>query len=154
MTSDLMADDLGTAEQIRDDGPLDIVDALAQLTFAVLDVLSRCVAEHDLSLTQLRLLGILRDRTPAMASLAERLRLDRSSITGLIDRAEKRGLVARHASTEDARVTLIELTVLGRTTAETLQAAVTQAISTLTATASPKDRQAIIRFSESIVGRR
>ncbi|CAN5286637.1 MarR family transcriptional regulator [soil metagenome] len=131
----------------------DIVDALAQLSFEMLDALTRSAAEHELSVTQLRLLGILRDREPTMASLAERLRLDRSSITGLIDRAEKRGLVARRASTDDARVTTIELTPAGRKTAEALEATVNRAVTALIAGTAQKDRPAIIRFAESITAR-
>src|ERR1700709_255223 len=90
------------------------VDALVQLIFAGPLVLARVAADHDLSVTQLRLLGILRDRTPTMATIADFLELDRSSVSGLIDRAERRGLVSRTASATDARVTLVELTAAGR----------------------------------------
>ena len=91
-----------------------VVDPLVQLSFAVLDILTRVAAAHDLSLTQLRLLGILRDREPTMAEIATFLRLDRSSVSGLIDRAEKRGIVARQTSPRDARVTTVSLTSAGR----------------------------------------
>lgn len=90
------------------------VDAVVQASFTVLDTLTRAAGRHDLSLTQLRLLGILRDRTPTMAALAERLGLDKSSVSGLIDRAERRGLVARQPSSDDARVTTVALTTAGR----------------------------------------
>src|SRR3954462_10769404 len=71
------------------------VDVLVQLSFLVQGVLGRIAAEHDLSLTQVRLLGILRDRRPGMLELARHLGLDKSSMTGLVARAEKRGLVRR-----------------------------------------------------------
>jgi DNA-binding MarR family transcriptional regulator len=80
------------------------------LSFAVHDVLTRVAAEFHLSVTQLRLLGLLRDRTPPMTLIAEHLGLDRSSVTGLIDRAERRGLVSRSTSSEDARVTIVSAT--------------------------------------------
>ena len=48
----------------------DLRDSLVQASFTVIAALSRVAAEHDLSLTQLRMLGILRDREPAMAELA------------------------------------------------------------------------------------
>jgi hypothetical protein len=50
---------------------LGIVDALAQLTFLVQGTLARRAAEYELSIIQMRLLGVLRDRTPAMNDLAK-----------------------------------------------------------------------------------
>ncbi len=47
------------------------------------------------SLTRVRLIGILRDREPGMLELAQHINLEKSSASGLIDRAERRGLVAR-----------------------------------------------------------
>ena len=58
----------------------DLRDGLVQVSFAVIAVLSRVAAEQDLSLTQLRVLGILRDRQPTMAELATYLGLERSGI--------------------------------------------------------------------------
>ncbi|MGY1962144.1 MarR family transcriptional regulator [Nocardia gipuzkoensis] len=65
-------------------------------------VLTRIGSEHDLSLTQLRLLGLLRDRRPRMTDLAAFLGLDKSTMSGLVERAERRGLVARGKSPEIA----------------------------------------------------
>lgn len=96
------------------------VDAVVQSSFAVIDVLTAAAARHGLSLTQLRLLGILRDRSPSMAAIADHLGLDRSSVSGLIDRAERRGLVSRRTSADDARVTIIDLTAGGLELAEEL----------------------------------
>jgi len=91
------------------------VDGLAQLSFAVQGMLERRAAEHHLSIVQARLLGVLRDREPTMNELARFLGLDKSSVTGLVDRAERRGLVARVPSTTDRRVVLVSLTGDGRT---------------------------------------
>ena len=82
----------------HDQASLDLMDSLVQASFAVMAQLSRAAAAHDLSLTQLRALAILRDRNLKMAELATYLGLDRSSVSGLIDRAAKRGLVRRDAS--------------------------------------------------------
>ena len=79
------------------------VDGLAQLSFLIQGLLERRAAEHDLSIVQTRLLGVLRDRTPTMNELARFLGLDKSSVTGLVDRAERRGLVARVPSATDRR---------------------------------------------------
>lgn len=62
------------------------------------------------SLTQLRLLGVLRDRRPRMTELAAFLGLDKSTLSGLVDRAERRGLVARDKNPQDRRVVDVFLT--------------------------------------------
>jgi MarR family transcriptional regulator, lower aerobic nicotinate degradation pathway regulator len=92
----------------------DLVDGLVQLSFAVQQILGRVGAEYQLSIIQARLLGILRDREPTMAALARFLMLDKSSITGLVDRAERRGLVQRTASPRDGRSVQVALTRRGR----------------------------------------
>jgi DNA-binding MarR family transcriptional regulator len=94
--------------------PADVVDSLVLASFTVIARLSRVAAEHDLSLTQLRVLAILRDREPTMAELAAYLGLERSSVSGLIDRAVKRGLVRRDASEDDGRAVRVSLTPDGR----------------------------------------
>jgi MarR family transcriptional regulator, lower aerobic nicotinate degradation pathway regulator len=126
------------------------VDALVQLSFVVMDVLTRAAAEHDLSATQVRLLGILRDRSPSMAAIAERLRLDKSSVSGLIDRAEARGLVARRASTEDARVTIVDITDAGLAVGEQLAATLDDRIALLLEGIPAAERARLIRVAESI----
>jgi DNA-binding MarR family transcriptional regulator len=77
-------------------------------------MIERRAAEHDLSLAATRLLGVLRDREPTMNELARLLELDKSSVTGLVDRAEKRGLVTRVPSAADRRSVLVRLTPEGR----------------------------------------
>jgi DNA-binding MarR family transcriptional regulator len=95
-----------------------LVDALVQASFAVMAVLSKVAAEHDLSLTQLRVLAILRDRTVRMSDLAEHMGLDKSTISGLIDRAETRGLVRREPSPDDKRAVDVFLAADGARLAE------------------------------------
>ena len=88
-------------------------DALVRMSFEVMGRMGRLAAEEGMSLTQLRVLGVLRDRTPRMADLARGLGLDRSSVTGLIDRAEARGLVERVPEAGDGRVVRVALTEAG-----------------------------------------
>jgi MarR family transcriptional regulator, lower aerobic nicotinate degradation pathway regulator len=92
----------------------DLRDSLVQMSFAVIAVLSRVAAEHDLSLTQLRVLGILRDREPTMAELAVYLGLERSTVSGLIDRAVQRGLVRKTTDAADGRSVRVSLTTDAR----------------------------------------
>jgi DNA-binding MarR family transcriptional regulator len=90
------------------------VDGLAQLSFVVQAALERCAAEHDISVQQVRLCGVLRDRKPTMNELAKLLGLDKSSVSGLVDRAERRGLVERVPSATDRRATTVSLSIFGR----------------------------------------
>lgn len=96
------------------DRALQPTDALAQLSFLVTGLLEARAAQHGLSLVQTRMLGVLRDRTLTMNRLAQRLELDKSSVTGLVARAERRGLVARTRSTDDRRSVTVGLTEVGR----------------------------------------
>ncbi|WP_051322626.1 MarR family transcriptional regulator [Luteimonas sp. J16] len=87
-----------------------LVDTLVTASFVVMAVISRIGAAHDLSLSMVRMLGILRDRRPRMTDLADYLGLEKQTMSGLVARAEKRGLVARVANEDDARATDVVLT--------------------------------------------
>src|ERR1700761_253246 len=97
-------------DDLPPDPPLSTIDALAQLSFAVHGRLQRRAEEHGPSMTQPRLLGVLRDREPTMGELTLLLDLDKSSVSGLVDRAERRGLVARAPSAADGRAVQVRLT--------------------------------------------
>jgi DNA-binding MarR family transcriptional regulator len=106
---------------MTDDDEIDgVVDGLVQASFTVMALLSQVAAVHDLSLTQLRVLAILRDREPKIAELAAFLGLERSSVSGLIDRSVARGLVRRAPSSEDGRVVRVTLTEDGQRFADEL----------------------------------
>jgi len=92
----------------------DLVDTLAHTAFVVTGALTRIAAEHDVSLTLVRGLGILRDHRRRMAELAERVGVDRSTMSGLVDRAEQRGLLARHPDPDDRRSVRVDITPEGR----------------------------------------
>jgi MarR family transcriptional regulator, lower aerobic nicotinate degradation pathway regulator len=129
------------------------VDGLAQLSFVISGLLERRAAEHDLSLAATRLLGVLRDREPTMNELARLLDLDKSSVTGLVDRAERRGLVTRVRSPADRRSVLVRLTAQGQElvsgTAEQFAADVTAMLGHLPA----RDQAALVRLvSRLMVG--
>lgn len=125
---------------------LTVVDAAAQFAFAMHEELTRAAATQGLSVTQLRVLGILRDRTPSMADLADRLGLDRSSVTGLIDRAAARGLVERAPAPHDARVVTVRLTDAGRAIGVDLEKDVETRITHLLRNVPATDRETLTRI--------
>jgi DNA-binding MarR family transcriptional regulator len=131
--------------------PLSTVDALAQLSFAVHAALDRRAAEQELSLTQARLLGVLRDRKPTMNELAKLLGLDKSSVTGLIDRAERRGLVGRTPSTSDRRATLVGLTKQGRALVSEVQTRFEADITDLLRPLKPADRTVLTTLIRDVL---
>lgn len=89
-------------------------DALVQVSFAVIAALTRVAAGQQLSLTQLRMLGILRDREPTIADLATHMGLERSTVSGLVDRAVQRRLVRKSADAVDGRSVRVSLTAKAR----------------------------------------
>jgi len=132
---------------------LGIVDGLVQLSFLVHGVLARVAASSDLSMLQARLLGVLRDREPGMAQLAQVLDLDKSSTTGLIDRAARRGLVRRVAVPEDGRAFRVVLTPEGRRLAEVLGAEVARQVAAVTDGLSDTNRRRLSLLASQIVFR-
>lgn len=131
----------------RTAGPqLSTVDALAQLSFLVQASLERRAGEQGLSMTQTRLLGVLRDRRPTMNELAKMLDLDKSSVTGLVARAERRGLVSRVPSATDRRAVLVQLADRGRALVSQVSTVFEADVTTLVGSLTPSDRASLTRL--------
>jgi MarR family transcriptional regulator, lower aerobic nicotinate degradation pathway regulator len=109
-------------------------------------MLERRAAERGLSIVQARLLGVLRDRKPTMNELARLLGLDKSSVTGLVDRAERRGLVIRVPSTTDRRAVLVSLTDDGRAFVSQAAACFETDVMTMLGRLPARDREALSRL--------
>jgi DNA-binding MarR family transcriptional regulator len=90
-----------------------LVDSLLELTQRVHRVVSVVAARHDLTPQQVGLLRMLGTPT-SMRAFAEGLSCDPSNVTGLVDRAERLGLVERVADSGDRRVRMLTLTEKGR----------------------------------------
>ena len=130
---------------------LGIVDGLVQLSFAVQSVLAAAAGRHDVTVAQVRLLGVLRDREPGTMELARHLGLDKSSVTGLIDRAERRGLVKRTRSAEDGRAVRVSSTPLGRQLTDRASAEIATEIAALTAGLSDANRKRLSALASQVV---
>lgn len=105
-----------------------MIDVLVQSAFATMAVLNTVAADNDLSLTQLRVLAILRDRRVGVTTLAEYLGLEKSTMSGLVERAEKRGLLERTPSKSDRRGVQVSITSDGMKLAERMYARVEQSL--------------------------
>ena len=110
------------------DPQLELVEALGAVAFTVMGALTKLAAERGLSLTQLRMVGLLRDRQLTISELALALGLDRSSVSGLVDRTEKRGLLRREPNPTDARSVHVTLSASGH---EAFAAGATEMAATL-----------------------
>jgi DNA-binding MarR family transcriptional regulator len=117
----------------------DLLDSLVQTSFTVIGIVTSVAARHDLSLTLLRVGAILRDRTLTMSELATYLGLDRSTISGLINRAEERSLVQRVDNEHDRRSSRVTLTESGQALAATCAAEIAREIEPLTVRLRPTD---------------
>jgi DNA-binding MarR family transcriptional regulator len=140
--------------QPRLDDQTPLIDALVRTAFFTTAVLSKIAAEHDLSLTQLRVLAILRDRQGSMTDLATHLGLDKSTISGLVDRAENRGLLRRTQNPLDGRGVDVALTTRGVEVAARGAASVAQALSPLTKTLGAAEARRLTALLERMLGDR
>jgi DNA-binding MarR family transcriptional regulator len=135
----------------RTDSP-NLTDALVELSFLIQATLARLAGEHGVSLIQVRLLGILRDREPGIVELADVLNLDKSSVSGLVDRAQRRGLVRRASSrSTDGRAIRVVLTEQGRRLVRRFAGQVTDEIAGLVKDLSPGQRRRLAEQAARIV---
>lgn len=128
-----------------------LTDSLVQTSFVVTAALSKIGAESNLSLTQLRVLAILRDRRLGMSALADRLGLERSTMSGLVERAEQRGLLERAPSNTDRRAVDVYLTPDGAELAERLYAVMRSRVSTLVGVLSAAEQLRLNRLLERLL---
>jgi len=130
----------------------DLTDALVELSFLIQATLARLAAEYEVSLAQVRLLGILRDREPGIVELAGVLNLDKSSVSGLVDRAQQRGLVERaSANSTDGRAIRVVLTERGQALAKRFAKRVSDQLGELAGELSPTQRERLAEYAARIV---
>jgi DNA-binding MarR family transcriptional regulator len=128
-----------------------LVDALFQLSFILQGALGRIAAQHGLSVIQVRLLGILRDREPSMLELARYLELEKSSLSGLVDRAQAQRLVERIPSRDDRRVANVCVTAQGRKLSAVVERQVTAEVEALVAALPRPERARLASLASRVV---
>jgi DNA-binding MarR family transcriptional regulator len=134
-----------------DSDDLGLVDGLVQLSFLIQLILGRIATRHDLSIIQVRMLGVLRDREPGMLELAAFLSLDKSSVTGLVDRAVRRGLVRRITTPEDRRAVHVGLAPRGQELAQLFGKEVDRDLSLLLEDFGEAKRKRLSRLATQVV---
>jgi DNA-binding MarR family transcriptional regulator len=105
----------------------DVVDGLLEVTSRVHHVVCSVAARHDLTPQQLELVRMLAVPV-SMRAFAEELSCDPSNVTGLVDRAERLGLVERAPDPGDRRVRILKLTAKGRNLRSTINREVARSL--------------------------
>lgn len=97
----------------QDGSQIGIVAALVRSAFLVNAVYAESGREHGLTPQQGQLLCVLMAQSYGMSELGATLGLAKSSLTGLVDRTERNGLVRREPDPRDSRAVRVALTPAG-----------------------------------------
>ncbi|MQY04966.1 hypothetical protein ACRB68_30290 [Actinomadura sp. RB68] len=128
-----------------------VVAALVRSSFLVDAVYAESGREHGITPQQGQLLCVLMAQPYGMGELGGMLRLAKSSLTGLVDRTARRGLVRREPDPADGRAVRIALTPAGAGVAERFYAETCRRIEDLTAGLGEADRAALAALLGRVV---
>jgi DNA-binding MarR family transcriptional regulator len=120
-----------------------VVAALVRSAFLVNAVYAESGREHGLTPQQGQLLCVLMGRPYGMGELGATLGLAKSSLTGLVDRTERNGLVRREQDPQDMRAVRVALTAQGRRLAEQFYVETCKRVEKLPAALSAAERDAL-----------
>ncbi|WP_033321502.1 MarR family winged helix-turn-helix transcriptional regulator [Streptomyces yerevanensis] len=120
-----------------------IVAALVRCSFLVNAVYAESGREYGVTAQQGQLLCVLMARPYGMGELGATLRLAKSSLTGLVDRTERNGLVRREADPRDTRAVRVTLTTQGAKLAREFYDETCRRIEELPAGLDPAERDVL-----------
>jgi DNA-binding MarR family transcriptional regulator len=107
---------------VRDDIKSDVDQVLETIVYLYTEsrrITKELARRADLTGPQLTVVKMLEQIGDlSLSELSERIRAQNSTVTGIIDRMEREGLVVRERSKEDRRVVYIRLTTKGKKLAE------------------------------------
>jgi DNA-binding MarR family transcriptional regulator len=135
----------------KDDGQIGVVAALVRSTFLVNAVYAESGREHGLTPQQGQLLCVLMAQPCGMSELGTMLGLAKSSLTGLVDRTERNGLVRREPDPRDMRAVRVALTPQGSSLAAEFYAETCRRINKLPVGLSAAERDALADLLGRIV---
>jgi MarR family transcriptional regulator, organic hydroperoxide resistance regulator len=102
-------------------------------------------------LTVVKLLEQIGDLS--LSELSERIRAQNSTVTGIIDRMEREGLVTRERSKEDRRVVYIRLTAKGRELARDIPVEPMEVFRSALETLSAQEMRELMRIMTKVAKR-
>ncbi|HEX2315184.1 MAG TPA: MarR family transcriptional regulator [Thermomonospora sp.] len=139
-----------TAETTATSG---LAGALVRVSALVQQVFADVSREHDVTPQQAQLLCKLLDGSLGMTELSRLMNLEKSSLTGLVDRVERRGLVTRVRDLHDRRACKVGLTCDGARLAAQAHAAVTERLDAVTGELADADRQRLAAILTDLLSR-
>jgi DNA-binding MarR family transcriptional regulator len=131
----------------------ELTGALVGLMHVLQDVYAETSRPLGLTPQQAHLLCVLLGGPLGMTELSRILSIERSSLTSMVDRLERRSLVARTPHPTDRRACEISLTPDGLALAHEAHNAFTSQIETRTAGLSPATRKTLTAAIGQITGR-
>jgi DNA-binding MarR family transcriptional regulator len=129
----------------------DLTGALVQTMHLLQDLYAETSRPLGLTPQQAHLICVLLMGPQGMTDLSRTLSIERSTLTNMVDRLERRTLVARTAHPTDRRACEIHLTADGRTLANQAHEAVTARIKTLTAQLPATTRRQLAEALQSFL---
>jgi DNA-binding MarR family transcriptional regulator len=136
--------------------PYQVGFLLSRATWAMNNSVNRMLRENELADISVAYFAVLQTLWEAdgvsITDLGERVQLEKSTMTSLIDRMESAGLVRRDDHPTDRRAYRICITARGRELEEKLDQVVTEAYNRLTQGVPQKDLQTAIEVLKSIMG--
>ncbi|KAA2253811.1 MarR family transcriptional regulator [Solihabitans fulvus] len=130
---------------------LDVATALVRSAFLVNAVYAEAARNYGLTPQQGQLLCVLMPQPYGMSELGTVLGLAKSSLTGLVDRSARRGLVRRGSCPDDARAVSVELTAAGRELAEDFYTDTCRRVEALADGLASADRDALVDLVGQVV---
>lgn len=127
-------------------------EGLIQLSRMVQVLHGRVAEAHGLTQVQARMICILAFGPRGMAELAECLGVEKATLTGLVDRAERRGLVARSPVPGDRRALKVTLTTAGGRTATAFHADAVAGLNRLLSPLTSTELDQVCRAISKVVG--
>lgn len=130
---------------------LGTTSGLVRLGYLIQETYSEVGRACDLTVAQAQLLCTLADRPHRMAELTGLLGLERSSLTGLVDRATQRGFVVRSSQPDDRRAVVVTLTPEGAKAADTFHDLLTERLEALLADLPAAERDRFVKTMSRVV---
>ncbi|MGW5262045.1 MarR family winged helix-turn-helix transcriptional regulator [Microbispora sp. NPDC004025] len=134
-----------------DGGRIGTVAALVRSTFLVNAVYTDSAREYGLTQQQGQLLCVLMAQPYGMSELGAMLGLAKSSLTGLVDRSERNGLVERGSDPRDSRAVRVSLTRKGAELADEFYAETCRRVERLTERFTPAERDTLAALLGRVV---
>jgi DNA-binding MarR family transcriptional regulator len=125
--------------------------ALVRAAFLVDAVYAEASRDYGLTSQQGQLLCVLMSQPYGMGELGAMLGLAKSSLTGLVDRTERRGLVQRVPDPDDRRAVKVALSEEGAKLVEPFYEETCRRVEALTADLGEADRQVLAGLLSRLV---